>query len=498
VTYQWSRSGVAISGATAATYAIGATQLADSGTSFTVAVTNAGGTTVSSAAGLTVNAVASSGATAQRLFSDQSLWNARPTQFTLGTYVIPPSSFYPQIGPSAYSVVGAIAANTDPAVTVVGGVNGQANVWIPDAEAYATQVVIPHWPATVAPAAGSDGHADIIEAASNRIHSFYQLSQDSSGQWHAAQYTWTPLNGSGWGTPADYMQGARAVGVIPIAGVIRAAEVSNGQPMYKHALAMSLANNALSATTPYVFPATSADSDVSTNTGSIPEGARMMIPASFDASTITDARLQKIVRTLQTYGAYVVDRNTGTPYVIYVENNANFNLMPNGWDTGIAAQLDVIRAAIRQVTSVAQWVDANGSVFTPSQNLNLLSMRGPWYLGSGTNAGSFDSWQQAVVFANDGTPTVQTNYSGRNMPAITWAIPQAGQQFTIAASASNGATVKLDLVQAGGVTVFSTGFLGNGATMTFTWPSGTLTPMVTTAGGLQGGGTVSATLVRVP
>jgi beta-galactosidase len=52
--YQWSRNGAAIAGATAATYTTPPTTTADSGAQFTVAVSNAGGTTVSSAATLTV------------------------------------------------------------------------------------------------------------------------------------------------------------------------------------------------------------------------------------------------------------------------------------------------------------------------------------------------------------------------------------------------------------------------------------------------------------
>jgi hypothetical protein len=55
LTYQWSKNGAAIAGATAATYTTPATTAADSGAQFTVAVSNAGGTQVSSAATLTVS-----------------------------------------------------------------------------------------------------------------------------------------------------------------------------------------------------------------------------------------------------------------------------------------------------------------------------------------------------------------------------------------------------------------------------------------------------------
>jgi hypothetical protein len=54
LTYQWSKNGAAISGATAASFTTPATTTADSGARFTVAVSNAGGTVVSAAATLTV------------------------------------------------------------------------------------------------------------------------------------------------------------------------------------------------------------------------------------------------------------------------------------------------------------------------------------------------------------------------------------------------------------------------------------------------------------
>jgi hypothetical protein len=52
--YQWRRDGVAISGATASTYAISAAQVSDSGAAFSVTVSNAAGSVTSSTASLTV------------------------------------------------------------------------------------------------------------------------------------------------------------------------------------------------------------------------------------------------------------------------------------------------------------------------------------------------------------------------------------------------------------------------------------------------------------
>jgi DNA-binding beta-propeller fold protein YncE len=58
LSYQWQRGGASIAGATAASYSLASTALSDSGAHFGVVVTNAGGSVTSSAATLTVNAIA--------------------------------------------------------------------------------------------------------------------------------------------------------------------------------------------------------------------------------------------------------------------------------------------------------------------------------------------------------------------------------------------------------------------------------------------------------
>ena len=55
MTYQWSRNGTAVSGATAATYTVSSATAADNAASFTASVTNTAGSAVSSAAILTVH-----------------------------------------------------------------------------------------------------------------------------------------------------------------------------------------------------------------------------------------------------------------------------------------------------------------------------------------------------------------------------------------------------------------------------------------------------------
>lgn len=493
LTYQWMLGADKIGGATGSAYVVPTTAMTDSGARYTVIVKNLAGAVTSATARLTVNASVSIAATSARPYGDQSPWNSRPTQFTLGTFVVPTSSYYPSIEEGTWSTGAFVASVSDPSVTVKGPSDG-VDLWIPDAEQTNAQIIVPHWPAGVVPATGADGHADIIDPATNRIHSFYQLRQ-VDGQWRASSYTWTALDGRGFGTPAQYQQGSRAAGVPASAGLIRSAEVNDGLPVYHHALAMSMTYNALSRNPTYTFPATNADGNAqTTNAGVIPEGALVMLPASFDLSQIANPKLLKVARTLQSFGAYVVDRNDGTPFEIYVENGANFGLYPNGFDTAIAGQLDTIRAALRQVVSTTQSVDATGAIFTPEHRLNLLSMRGYWYMTQGTAPGVFDTLQQAVVFPASGVQTTQIS-TGRNMPAVFGA-PVAGQPYTLVVKATGKATMKVDLL-ANGYVVYTTGVLADGATVTFNWPAVVVVANVWTYSAVTGGGTVGGTLTAV-
>ena len=494
VKYQWFRNSVAMANATASSYTLPTVQLADTGTRFSVSVTNNAGTTQSAAAVLTVNAGSSQTASFLRPFSDQSLWNSRPTQVTLGTFQIPSSYYYPTVAEGSLSTGAFNASASDPAATVYGP-DDSTGLSIADAEQFVPSLTIPHWPANLVPASGGDGHADIVDVAANKIHSFYQLKR-SGDKWRATLYTWTALDGRGFGTPGQYYQGSRATGVVPMAGIIRTPELTDGLPAYKHALAMSMPTNALSANPTYTFPATSADGYASSvNTGSIPEGALMMLPADFDLSKIKDPRLLKIVRTLQSYGAYAVDGNTGTPFVIYVEIGSNFQLMQNGWDPEIAAELDLIRSSLRQAVGTSGWVDANGAPFVPETNLNLLSMRGSWYVLQGSTAGTFNTWDQAVTFPDNGRLTVQLNSTGRSIPSSLWGSPQANKAYRLQVTASGGATMQFALVNSNGQHVHQSAALGDGTVHIFNWPAGTVTPYLQISSGPNGGGKISATLL---
>jgi hypothetical protein len=412
---------------------------------------------------------AGSWGTFERPFAADSPWNSRPIAPVLDDYVIPKSSYYPLVGEGKYSLSVFLARPSDPPLTVYGP-RGRNGIWDPDAESHRESVTVPRWPGEAVPAQGSDGHADIVDPEAGIIHSFFQLRREQD-RWVATQYAWSRIDGRGWGDPAHYFQGARAAAVPSMAGLVRKHEVNDGDAIYRHALAVSLTFNGMAANPSFVFPATSADHTAAKNTGRIPEGALLMLPESFDTSRIADPQLRKVADTLKVYGAYVVDRNVGTPFYIYVENGSGFNLGRNGWNSSTAAQLERIRQSLRQVVSTSGWIDGDGRKSLPDRKLNLLSMRGPWRLFSGDTPGSYETWEQAVVFPQAASKTVQINASSRVLNPVYWARPAEGAPMRLTVRAQGGAKLRLHIYQrADKATVFDSGELGDGQSVDLKWP----------------------------
>jgi len=423
--------------------------------------------------------------TAEHPFAADSPWNARPVRPVFGTAEIPTSSYFPAIGGGAFSTISFLGGKESPSQEVVGA-KGKPDVWDYN-QGVQRAITITHWPAGLTPASGSDGHADIAEPDTGMLHSFWQLRQRND-HWAAVGYAWSRLNGRGWGDPADFYQGTRAVGIPSTAGLIRRHEVEDGQPTYRHALAMSLTYNGLSSKPAYIFPATAADIDAERNTGSIPEGALMMLPPDYDSSKIANAHLRKVVDTLKTYGAYVVDRNVGTPFYIYVENGSNFNLHgKSGWNQDVGRELHRIRANLRQVVSSAGWLDGNGKPMKMEQPTNLLSMRGPWR-GKG---GEYDAINDQLTLEAGGKSRSSVL---RDIGRVNWAAPRPGAKCRFSVQATGGATLALQVRSADmRDELFDSGPLADGASATLPCPSGKARYDLSAVGG-KADATVRATL----
>lgn len=409
-----------------------------------------------------------------RLFAADSPWNIRPVRPTLGTNQVKKPlfnpSWIPAVSDGTYSAQVFMATAKDPSVTIYGTYGyGVAD---PDTGKN-RDIVIPHWPANVVPAAGSDGHADIVDTVTGVIHSFFQLRK-TNGRWTATMYSWTRVDGAGWGDPEHWSQGSRASGTVPAGGLIRLHEVDDNASHYQHALAMSLPGHTLAngITKPsYIAPATTTDSSARTNTGVIPMGARIMLPANFDTSTIRSPQLRKIANTLKLYGAFVVDRNYDTAFAIYVENGKNFKIMPNGWDGTVVTDLERIRAGMREMVKSDGWIDGNGVTMTKQEAPAILSMRGAWMLPASNTVGkgAFNTWDQSIVFPYTTKKLNHVNYS-TGVSKVSWAALKAGTRVRFKADTSGGATIRMQ-VRVNNVITLDTGYLHHGTSSMLTWPN---------------------------
>ena len=213
--------------------------------------------------------------------------------------------------------------------------------------------------------------------------------------------------------------------------------------------------------------------------------------------------MQKVARTLKTYGAYVVDRNIGTPFVIYAEMKSGYTLMPNGWDPKVASSLHKIRAGLRQVVSTTGWLDGNGKPndITDKSKLNILSMRKTWTptgIYAGVPTAAFDSWKQAVVFDNMSGSVRWTNKSNRGITKLAWSKSEPGARYRFTPSVANGATFQFKLVRPYTTeVVLDSGQLTNNEAFEFTWPDErvAVTLVVITSGAVKE--TASAKLVKI-
>lgn len=411
--------------------------------------------------------------TPKRPFSAQSPWNSRPVSPVLSDVGVPTDSYVPYVDAGSFSTGVFEATATDTSMDVYGPV-GKQGIWDPDSEVFKTKVTIPRWPANTVAASGTDGHADIVDPIAGVIHSFWQLKQ-VNGVWRATQYAWTRLDGRGWADPAHWFQGARAAAVPTMGGLIRTHEVDDGDVMYRHALAMSLTFSGLAPDPAYVFPATSADTHAaSLNYGRIPEGALLMLPSSFDTSTIASPMLRKIAETLKVYGGYVVDQNVGTPFVIYAEIGSGLSMHPpGGWNSRNASDIQRIRAELRMVTSAAQWLDGNGQpVDFLAEKFNLMSLRGPWTLSSGSRLGVFNTWTQRIEFQNSGPGRIsQRNTTGTGLNRVSWGKVKPGATYKLTAKASGDARLRFEINLCGPNSEnINSGALTDGQSFTFVWP----------------------------
>lgn len=436
--------------------------------------------------------------TYRNLYAADSLWNSYPVNPKLDSWEIPvtwqPGSAKkiinrPSFAAGAYSTGVFEALPTDPPRTIYGAT--AKGIWEPDAGVYLPSITIPHFPADAGGASGSDGHCDIVDVAANRVYSSWQMRTDDAGRVTAAQICWTPLNGHGFGSPSHVMQGARAAGVPTSGGLIRKGSYTPGigPQLFMHALAISLDYSGMKDG--YVYPATSSDKfNGFYNTGRIPEGARVMLPASFDLSRITSVPLQWICRTLMKFGGLVVDRNTDCSIAGYVEIGAEFKTMPNGWDNTVAAELEIIRSQVRMMTECDGYTNGNGQPRMAEVRPSLMALPKKWSV----DIGEYDTFNQRWNLDATGAKSVRATATA-SFP-VTWAKPIPGKFYKLYSESNCGAVLQISVYSTQYNTVNSAA-LGNGQSCFLEWQPGAWAMMIMNKPANSPAGYLSARFIEV-
>ena len=135
MTYQWRKSGTAISGATSSSYTTPATATSDNGASFSVMVTNSAGSATSNAATLTVNAaVVAPSITTQP--ANQSVTTGQTASFSVAASGTAPMTY--QWRKNGTAISGATSSTYTTPATVTGDNNAQFTAIVTNSAGSAT------------------------------------------------------------------------------------------------------------------------------------------------------------------------------------------------------------------------------------------------------------------------------------------------------------------------------------------------------------------------
>ena len=154
---------------------------------------------------------------------------------------------------------------------------------------------------------GSDGQIAVLDPTTGMAYGIWQAKYNSAtNTWSGSWGGMAPLNGNG----IDQSGSATATGIDRYAGVVTAAEFATAEANdtgLNHALVFS----SDIAGPGFVSPAISSDgSNIAAVVTPIPEGYRIQLDPSINVDAIPGITPGEkvIAKTLQTYGAYVVDQ----------------------------------------------------------------------------------------------------------------------------------------------------------------------------------------------
>jgi hypothetical protein len=146
----------------------------------------------------------------------------------------------------------------------------------------------------------------------------------------------------------------------------------------------------------------------------------------------------------------------------------------------------MIRESLRPA-NVEQFVDANGTTYSPDLKQNILSMRGNYYLNSGKVKSSFDTYSQKRTWGKTEVKSNEVLYIP--WPIISWAKPIPGDMYTVTAKTEGGARFRFQ------VGSFNSGLMENGESKSFKWPQ-SYSMIVAIESGIGEGSSASGTVIK--
>ncbi len=209
-----------------------------------------------------------------------------------------------------------------------------------------------------------DGWAIIVsEDGQHYLETWLGLKQGTNS-YHAQYVAENTVTGDGIADTPGAHEGIRAAGMSLLGGLIQKHDLD--ALTIDHAVAMAISTTqAGTASTPYVWPATTADGNSgSLYTGNVPLGSLFAIPKDVDLNTIgiKTAEGMALAKAYQNYGGYVTDTvGPGTIQMGYVETGATEQQIDH-----LRTDMQAIRDHIELVTNNSAATPGGGGSTLPA------------------------------------------------------------------------------------------------------------------------------------
>ena len=263
-----------------------------------------------------------------RPFSPTSSWNRPIAESASYSRVSWPAAARYGVAWKSYSPAVYVSSSTDPLVSVA-----YPAVW-----GYGGGTLRVRMPSPADGARGTDGELLVIDGGI--VHNFWQFKRLDTTRATASSYAAAEVvSGTGWGRVSPFLgAGIVAAGSSQLAGLLIQAETDRGE--ITHALQLCI-----DASLARPGPSGNAISSDGKNPSGIAQlGERLAVPPDARMPTGLSPPVQKVFRTYQRYGAFVIDVAGGV---------TNLRAQANAYD---ASTIEALRTDLRRITPLLQRV----------------------------------------------------------------------------------------------------------------------------------------------